>query len=91
MAIGNLTSADLDIFVFECDQIYNPSIMVDEYRDRFTRNRILEAIVGTTGIGLGKVIERNAEDKVLQMEPLISAKIVLRSTMNKEFKLEVPM
>ena len=86
MAIGkNFTSADLDIFVFECDQIYNPAIMDDAYSDgrQSSGKRVLEAIVGTTGIGLGKVTaKRNAKD-VLQMQTLISAKIMLTSTMNE--------
>jgi hypothetical protein len=96
LAIGEkFTSADLHIFVFdsECDQIYDPAIMEDAYGDDSQSNgeRALEAILGTTGIGLAKVIEAeehsvkdsaDSED-VPQFQTLIPAKIVLRSTLNK--------
>ena len=86
MAIGEkFTSADLEIFVFECDMIYDPAIMDDAYGDgrQSSSKRAPEAIVGTTGIGLGKVIvERSAKD-VLQVQTLIPAKIVLTSTLNE--------
>jgi hypothetical protein len=86
MAIGeNFTSADLDIFVYECDKIYDPARMDDAYGDgRPSKGkRAPEPIVGTTGIGLGKVmVERNAKDVPL-IQVLIPAKIVLTSTLNE--------
>jgi len=84
LAIGEIfTSADLDVMVFECDQIYNPAVMDDACSDgrQSSSKRVLEVIVGTTGIGLGKVTKRNAKD-VLQTETLISPKVVLTSTLN---------
>ena len=86
-AIGeNFTSADLEIFVFECDMIFDPASMDDAYGDgrQSSSKRAPEAIVGTTGIGLGKVIvpERNAKDE-LEIQSLIPAKIVLASTLNE--------
>jgi len=84
MAIGEkFTSADLDIVVFECDKIYNPTKMDNVYSGgrQCSGKREPEAIVGTTGIGLGKVIAETAD--VLQIRSLIAAKIVLWSTLNK--------
>ena len=83
MAIGeNFTSADLEIFVFECDMIYNPANMENPYCDdrQSSGKRAPEAIVGTIGIGLGKVV--GAKD-VLQIQTLIPANIVLVSTLNE--------
>jgi len=83
-AIGeNVTSADLEVFVFECDKIYDPAIMEDQYGDgrQSTGKRAPEAIAGTTGIGLGK-FTADAKD-AFQIETLLPAKIVLTSTMNK--------
>ena len=54
MAMGEkFISADLDIYVFECDKIYDPTIMEDAYGDgrQSSGKRAPEAIVGTTGIG----------------------------------------
>jgi hypothetical protein len=84
-----LTSADLDIFVFECDHIYDPAVMEDTYGDdrQSSGKRAPEAIrvVGTTGIGLAKVMaERtNGAKDVPQFQTLIPAKIVLRSTLKE--------
>ena len=86
MAIGeNFASADLDIFVFECDKIFDPAIMVDEYGGgkRSSGKRAPEAIIGTTGIGLRKVTaDRSAKD-VHQDQIVTPAKIVLWSTLNE--------
>ena len=88
LAIGEkFTSADLHIFVFECDQIYDPAIMEDAYGDdrQSSGIRAPEAIVGTTGIGLARVIEAEHSVKdsdVPQFQTLIPAKILLRSTLN---------
>ena len=82
MAIGEkFTSADLDIFVFECDTIYDPEDMDDAYGDdrQSSGKRAPGTIVGTTGIGLRKVI---AECSVEVFQTLIPAKIVLTSTLN---------
>ena len=84
MAIGeNFTSADLDIYVFECDMIFDPTIMEDAYGDgrQSSGKRAPEPIVGTTCIGLGKV--REDSENVLHDQILIPAKIVLTSTMNE--------
>ena len=87
MAVGEkFTSADLDIFVFECDRIYDPANMDNAYNDgrQSSGKQAPEPIVGTTGIGLGKVIaERSAKDDVLQFQTLIPAKIMLTSTLNE--------
>ena len=83
LAIGeNFTSADLDIFTFECDKIYDPAIMEDAYGDsrQSSGKREAEAIVGTTGIGMGKVI---AERDVIKIQSFIPSKVVLTSTMNE--------
>ena len=78
----NFTSADLDVITLECDKIYNPATMEDACSDRQPESiGKREAIVGTTGIGLGKVIAERID--VLQFQSLISAKIVLWSTVNK--------
>ena len=85
MAIGEkFTSADLDIYVFECDMIFDPTIMEDAYGDgrQSSGKRAPEPIVGTTGIGLGKIMSKGS-DNVLQVQTLIPAKIVLTSTMNE--------
>ena len=85
-AIGEkFTSADLDIYVFECDRTYDPKIMEDAYGDgrQPSGKRAPEAIVGTTGIGLGKVMEERSAEDMIQIHPLIPAKIVLTSTMNE--------
>ena len=81
--IGEFTSADLDILVYECDRIYNPAKMDDAYGGgkQSSGKREPEAIVGTTGIGLGKVIAETAD--TLHTRSLIPAKIVLWSTLNK--------
>jgi hypothetical protein len=86
-AIGEeFTSADLEIFTFECGMTYDPENMeyawyVNGDGRQFSGKRPPgpEAIVGTTGIGLAK---RNAKD-TLQAKILIPAKIVLRSTMDE--------
>ena len=84
MAIGEkFTSADLDIFVFECDQPYEPGVMDDAYSDgrQSSGKRAPETIVGTTGIGLGEIkVERSAKD-AQQLQIIIPAKIVLKSTL----------
>jgi len=86
IAIGEkFTSADLDISIFDCESSYQPSFMDDAYGDgrQPSDKRAPELIVGTTGIGLKKAImERNAKD-VLRFENVISAKIVLESTLNE--------
>ena len=86
MAIGeNFTSADLEIFVFECDKTYDPETMDDAYSDgkQSSGKRAPETIVGTTGIGLGKIIvERSAKD-AQQLQTIIPAKIVLKSTLSE--------
>jgi len=87
VAIGEFTSAELDIFVFECDRIYNPAHMDDAYSGgrQSSGKRAPEVIVGTTGIGLGKVTSKAARDEkdVLYLWSLIPAKVVLWSTLNK--------
>ena len=79
------TSADLEIFVIECDKMYDPANMEEAYGDgrlgRSSGKRAPEAIVGTTGIGLGKFI-RETEDTLL-IRSLFPAKVVLWSTLNK--------
>ena len=88
LAIGEkITSADLDIFIFESDHIYDPAFMEDAYGDGRQSSgikRAPEAIVGTTGIGLAKFMaERSAKDHASQFRSLIPAKIVLRSTLKE--------
>ena len=86
MAMGEkFISADLDIYVFECDKIYDPTIMEDAYGDgrQSSGKRAPEAIVGTTGIGLGKYVFEDTKDDELRIQSLLPAKIVLTSTMNE--------
>ena len=82
---GNFTPEDLDIFVFECDRIYDPANMDDAYGDgRQSRGkRAPESIVGTTGIGLRRVIEEGSAKDVHPFQTVIPAKIVLTSTLNE--------
>ena len=85
-AIGeNLTSADLDVFMLDCDKIYDPANMdyadCDGKQPSGKRLGEPEAIVGTTGIGLGKFIAETKD--VLEIQILIPAKVVLWSTLNK--------
>ena len=89
VAIGEkITSADLDIFAYECDKIYDPANMEDAYGDgrKSSGKRAPEAIVGTTGIGFRKVKAENrlhsAKD-VLHFQTFICAEIVLMSTLNE--------
>ena len=87
MAIGeNFTSADLDVYAFESDMIYDPTIMEDAYGDgrQPSGKREPEPIVGTIGIGLGKVMSEGSDNALrVQLQSLIPAKIVLTSTMNE--------
>ena len=91
LAIGEkFTSADLDIITFKCDKAYDSAIMEDAYgdgRQSITGSkRAPEVIVGTTGIGLGKVIiaERNTKGFVhIRVKVVIPAKIVLTSTLKE--------
>ena len=88
LAIGEkFTSADLDIFVFECDHIYDPAVMEDAYGDdrQSSGKRAPEPIVGTTGIGLSKLIsiEQIGVKDVPQLQSLVRAKIVLTSTVHE--------
>ena len=90
LAIGeNFTSADLDIIKFKCDKAYDSAIMEDAYgdgRQSITGSkRAPEVIVGTTGIGLGKVIaERNTKSFVhIRVKVVIPTKIVLTSTLKE--------
>ena len=59
--------------------------MEDSYGDgkQSSGKRAPEPIVGTTGIGLGKVMAERSAKGNLQIQSLIPAKIVLTSTMNK--------
>ena len=86
MAISEkFTSADLDISVFEYDKTYDPETMDDAYSDgkQSSGKQATETIVGTTGLGLGKIIvERSAKD-AQQLQIIIPAKIVLKSTLNE--------
>lgn len=87
MAIGEkFTSADLDISVFDCHTTYDPSIMDDAYGDgrQSSGKRAPESIVGTTGIGLKKVVvERDSQDASLHFQNVIRAKVVLKSTVTE--------
>ena len=93
MAIGEiLTSTDLDIFTFECDKTYDPVTMDDAYSGgkQSGAKRAPEAIVGTIGIGFGKLIAEGISTSSanlkgrLQHEVVIPAKIMLRSTLNED-------
>ena len=87
MAIGEkVTSADLEIFAFECDKTYESGSMNDAYSDgrQSSGKRAPEAIVGTTGIGLGKtMVERTSAKDAQHLQIIIPAKIVLKSTLNE--------
>ena len=93
MAIGEkFTSADLDIFVFECDKTYDPETMDDAYSGgrQSSGKRATETIVGTTGIGLGKIIVGRSVKDAQQLQTIIPAKIVLRSTLNEALEFIRP-
>ena len=88
VAIGEkFTSADLNVFVINCNEPYNPGVMEDAYSDgrKSSRKRAPEAIVvGTTGIGLGlgkRTVERGEKDHIVYIEVVNPAKIVLSSTL----------
>ena len=92
IAIGEkFTSADLDIIKLECDKIYDPSIigMEDAHSDASGRQpessgkRAPEAVVGTIGIGLGKLMAETKDVLNPQFQSLIPDEIVLWSTVNK--------
>jgi hypothetical protein len=89
-AIGeNFTSADLNISVFDCDTKYDPSLMYDAHDDGVQPStRALGAIVGTTGIGLKKLIVECDSDGAPQFQNVISAKVVLRSTLKRALEPE---
>jgi hypothetical protein len=93
-AIGeNFTSADLEIFAFECDKIYDPGNMEHAYGDggQSSGRRTAEAIVGTTGVGLKKIVaERSNAKDALQIQTLIPAKVVLWSIFNETGELIQP-
>lgn len=86
MAMGEkITSADLDILVYSCDRTYDSSFMDDAYSDGRQANskRGPEAIIGTTGIGLAKLSAERSSKDALQYHSVVSAKIVLKSTLNE--------
>ena len=86
IAIGEkFTSADLDISIFECGGTYEPSYMEDAYDDarQPSGKRAPEVIVGTTGIGLMKLMAEHISKDVLRFQSVISAKIVLQSTLKE--------
>ena len=85
IAIGEkFTSADLDITIFECGGTYEPSYMEDAYDDaRQPSGKRAEVIVGTTGIGLMKLMAEHRSKDALQFHSVISAKIVLQSTLKE--------
>ena len=87
MIIGKkVIAADLEVFECTYDGIYSRAGMDDAYSDgrRPSGKRAPEAIVGTTGIGLGGFtakLENSAPKYVFNV--IIPAKIVLWSTLNK--------
>jgi len=85
-AIGEkFTSADLEVSVFDCDTPYQPTHMEDAYGDgrNPSGKRGPEYVVGTTGIGLKKLMAERAAKDTLQWQNVISAKIVLESTLKE--------
>jgi hypothetical protein len=86
-AIGeNFTSADLDILVFDYDDTYDPSMMDDAYSDgrQPSSKRVSDTIVGTTGIGLKKLmVGHGSSTDAPQFQSVLPAKIVLKSTLNE--------
>ena len=87
MAIGEkFISADLAISVFDYDMAYDPSCMDVAYGDgrRPSSKRAPDTIIGTTGIGLKKlVVEHGGSKDALRFQNVISAKVVLRSTLTE--------
>ena len=87
VAIGeNCTSVDLEIFVYECDTIFDPVSMEDPYSVS-SGKRAPEAIVGTVGIGLA---EEHSTKYAINLRTVIPAKVVLTSTMNEVLELPPP-
>jgi len=88
-AIGEkFTSADLEVSVFDCDVAYMPQFMEDAYGDGRQqqpndKRALPEAVVGTTGIGLKKVVADRGENDTPKFQNVISAKIVLESTLKE--------
>ena len=87
IAIGEIfTSADLDISIFECGRTYEPSYMEDaacEDARQPSGKRVPEVIIGTTGIGLMKLMAEHRSKDALRFQSVISAKIVLQSTLKE--------
>jgi hypothetical protein len=84
IAIGEkFTSADLDVFVFDCGETYDSAKMDDAYSDgrQLSGKRAPETVVGTTGVGLVQnITEGSAKDGLLLISP---PKIVLGSTLQE--------
>ena len=84
IALGEkFTSADLDLSVFDCDTPYDSSAMDDAYGDyrHPSGKQALGTVVGTTGIGLK--VRRTKGAPGPHFENVISAKVVLESTLNE--------
>ncbi|KAF8805146.1 hypothetical protein BYT27DRAFT_7339743 [Phlegmacium glaucopus] len=88
IAIGEkFTSADLDVCTFHCGTRYAPSYMEDAYGDSRQQQsddkRPPEIVAGTTSIGLKKLMAERGANDALQFQNVISAKIVLESTLKE--------
>ena len=87
-AIGEkFTSTHLDISIFECGRTYEPSYMEDAYEDTKQpsgKRAPAKVIIGTTGIGLMRLMaEHRSKDARVRFQSVISAKIVLQSTLKE--------
>ena len=93
IALGEkFTSADLDLSVFDCDTPYDSSAMDDAYGDyrHPSGKHALGTVVGTTGIGLKVRIKGVPGAPGSHFQNVISAKVVLESTLNETLKSVQP-
>ncbi|KAF8161573.1 hypothetical protein B0H34DRAFT_747493 [Crassisporium funariophilum] len=86
-ALGEkFTSADLETSIIEPKTTFNTVYMEDAYGDgRQTGGKRAppESVVGTTGIGLKKVMNKRGANGEIQYENVFSAKVALESTLKE--------
>ncbi|KAF8161572.1 hypothetical protein B0H34DRAFT_701537 [Crassisporium funariophilum] len=86
-ALGEkFTSADLETSIIEPNTTFNTVYMEDAYGDgsQTGGKRVPpESVVGTTGIGLKKVVNTRGANGEIQYENVFSAKVALESTLKE--------
>ena len=84
MALGEkVTSIDLEVNVVSPGVLFEHRWMEDAYGDARQGNmkKSAEVVVGTTGIGLKKVVHSSSGD--VRFENVLAPKVVLVSTLNE--------